>query len=76
VNENRIRYFHELSDEEADRAVGIVFRQISDDYESGNIELIGYVSEANLQDRLWDIAGAIVEDAVFIPDDGSMVVRL
>lgn len=75
-NTNRIRYFHELSDEEADEAVGIVFRQVSDDYESGKIDLIGFTSEASLQDRLWDLAGGIVKDAVFIPDDGSLVVRL
>jgi hypothetical protein len=65
-----------LSDEEVDTAVGIMFRQVSDDYESGKIDLIGFTSEAGIQDRLWDIAGALVEDAIFIPDDGTAVVRL
>lgn len=74
--DSKIRTFSQLSDEEADTAVGIVFRQISDDYESGKIELFFQGSEAQLQDELWDMASAIVEDAIFIPDDGAMVVRL
>lgn len=74
--ENQIRYFYDLTDEEADEAVGIVFRQVSDDYESGKIELIFQGSEAALQDELWSIASGIVENAVFIPDDGAYVVRL
>ena len=74
--EDKIRFFPELTDEEADTAVGIVFRQISDDYESGKIELFFQGSEAQLQDELWYMASAIVEDAIFVPDDGAMVVRL
>lgn len=76
MSKDRIRYFRELSDEEADIAVGKVFRSVSDDYESGKIELFFQGSEAALQDELWDIASAIVKDATFIPDDGTMVVRL
>jgi hypothetical protein len=75
--ENRIRFFSELTDEEGDRAVGIVRQQLAEDYDNGKIDLLfGWNSEEELQDYLWDIASGIVEHAVFIPDDGTYVVRL
>ena len=81
MSEQRIRYFSDLTDEEVDTAVGIVRRELSDDYESGKIDILyggdsSGLDEAALQDALWDLAGAMVKDATFIPDDGTRVVRL
>lgn len=74
---SNIRFFPELTDEEADAAVGIIRAKLAKDYDEGRIDvLFGYNSEEELQDYLWDIAGGIAENAVFIPDDGTYVVRL
>lgn len=74
---SNIRFFSELADEEADAAIGKIRQQLVEDYDNGRIDvLFGYNSEAELQDYLWDIAGGIAENAVFIPDDGTYVVRL
>ena len=80
MNKDRIRTFDELSDEEADEAIGKLFREVSDDYETGKIDVIypadNLRTEETLQDTLWDFAGALAREAVYIPDDGSKVVRL
>lgn len=77
---SKVRYFPDLTDEEADEAIGKVFRRISDDYENGRISPLSAddspLDEAELQDWLWDTAGALARDATFIPDDGTVVVRL
>jgi hypothetical protein len=77
VNSIQIRFFSELTDEEADKAIGIIRKNLSDRYERGDIDLLfDYRTEDELQDALWDIAGGIAESAVFVPDDGTYIVRL
>ena len=72
-----VRFFCELTDEEADKAVGIIRNRLVDDYENGRIDFdFEWRSEAELQDYIWDMAGGIAESAVFIPDDGAYIVRL
>lgn len=71
-----LRYFSDLTPEEQDTAVEILFKVISEDYESGKIELIDARSEEDIAVQCWNHAGAIAQDCTYIPDDGTPVVRL
>lgn len=76
MDKSRIRTFIELDADEQDVAVQRVFEMHSNDYESGKIELIGPLTEEELQATLWANAGAIAASACYIPDDGSLIVRI
>lgn len=71
-----LRYFSDLSPEEQDTAIEILFKAISEDYESGKIEFIGITSEEDLTAQEWAAAGAIAQDTMYLPDDGTPIVRL
>lgn len=87
-----IRSFSELSPEEQNEAIGRIRLDVLSDLYKGAKEplderVLGAVQLAratnvrfenvsSINNWAYDIAGQLAEDAIYIPDNGSMVVRI